>query len=138
MTIKNTKKLMNAGSDQTNSKHELNNRTQKSTCLYFNENTGSSQQNYEDIINGLTETNYKALYKSPETYLDRINIRALFSQQFLIDQYESLLEKGYTNLAAKYYQQLENYAVIEQLSQHLEHHYGNELIDVRVFDKEVN
>ncbi len=88
------------------------------------------------MINGLTETNYKALYRSLEAYLHRINLRALFGQQFLVEQYDFLLAKGYTKLAGQYYQQLENYAVIEQLSEQLEHHHGDELADIRALDKE--
>ncbi|MFT8325115.1 hypothetical protein [Oenococcus sicerae] len=88
------------------------------------------------MINGLTEKNYKALYTSLEAYLHRINLRALFGQQFLVEQYDSLLAKGYTKLAGQYYQQLENYAVIEQLAQHIECHSGDELVDIRALDKE--
>ncbi|MFT9245037.1 hypothetical protein [Liquorilactobacillus satsumensis] len=88
------------------------------------------------MINGLTETNYKALYMSLEAYLHRINLRALFGQQFLVEQYDYLLSKGYTKLAGKYYRQLENYAVIEQLAQQLECHFGDELADIRALDKE--
>ncbi|MFT8729801.1 MAG: hypothetical protein ABF755_07095 [Oenococcus oeni] len=89
------------------------------------------------MINGLTDNNYEALYMSLETYLHRINLRALFGQQFLLDEYESLLAKGYPKLAAKYYQQLENYAVIEQLAQQVEHHNGDELVDIRAIDRGV-
>ena len=71
------------------------------------------------------------------TYLHRINLRALFGQQFLSAEYEALLAKGYQKLAAKYYQQLENVAVIEQLAQQIEHHGGDELVDIRAIDRGV-
>lgn len=90
------------------------------------------------MINGLTETNYKALYRSLEVYLHRINLRTLFGQQFLSAEYESLLAKGYPKLAAKYHRQLENYAVIEQLAQHIECHSGDEMVDIRTIDREAN
>ncbi|OIM20341.1 hypothetical protein ATX59_09395 [Oenococcus oeni] len=139
MTIKDIKKPENVRSGQTYNINGLDIRdTKNSIYSYSNENSDSNQKNDEDTINGLTEANYKELYTSLEKYLNRINLRAVFSQLFLIDQYELLLEKGYTKLAATYYRQLENMRTIEQLSQHLEHHYGDELKDIRIFDKEVD
>ncbi|MHA5100579.1 hypothetical protein R5O26_07375 [Oenococcus oeni] len=139
MTIKDIKKPENVRSGQTNNINGLDvGYTKNSIYSYSNENSDSNQKNDEDTINGLIEANYENLYTSLEEYLDRINLRAVFGQQFLIDQYESLLEKGYTKLAVSYYRQLENMRTIEQLSQHLEHHYGDELKDIRIFDKEVD
>ncbi|MFT8325116.1 hypothetical protein [Oenococcus sicerae] len=72
MKIKDTKKLMNADSDQTSSKHELNNnRTQKlSTSLYSNENTGSNQQNaYSDDRNVNTHFFDRDEYKAMPDHL---------------------------------------------------------------------
>ncbi|MFT8329758.1 MAG: hypothetical protein ABF619_08280 [Oenococcus oeni] len=139
MTIKDIKKPESERTYYSNNANGLNTQDIKDDIyIHSTEKVGSNQKNDEDTINGLIEANYENLYTSLEEYLDRINLRAVFGQQFLIDQYESQLEKGYTKLAVSYYRQLENMRTIEQLSQHLEHHYGDELKDIRIFDKEVD